>query len=42
MDPGYENATAGGSTLTANIVNGGSAASSATGNVIVTVEFKQM
>ena len=42
MDLGYENATAGGSTLTANIQNGGSSATPATGNVIVTVEFKQM
>ena len=42
MDLGYENATAAGATLTANIQNGGSSASPATGNVIVTVEFKQM
>ena len=42
MDLGYENATAGGSTLTANIQNGGASASPTTGNVIVTVEFKQM
>ena len=42
IDLGYENATAGGSTLTASIGNGGSAASPTTGNVIVTAEYKQM
>ena len=42
IDLGYENATAGGATLTANIGNGGSAASPTVGNVIVTAEFKQM
>ena len=42
IDLGYENETAGGSTLTANIGNGGSEASPTVGNVIVTVEFKQM
>ena len=42
IDLGYENATAGGSLLTANIGQGGSTASPTTGNVIVTVEFKQM
>ena len=42
IDLGYENATAGGATLTASIGNGGSAASPTTGNVIVTAEYKQM
>jgi len=42
IDLGYENATAGGATLTANIGNGGSAASPTVGNAIVTVEFKQL
>ena len=42
IDLGYENATTGGATLTANIGNGGSAASPTVGNVIVTAEFKQM
>lgn len=42
IELGYENATAGGATLTANIGNGGSAASPTVGNVIVTAEFKQM
>jgi len=42
IDLGFENATAGGSLLTANIGQGGSTASPTTGNVIVTVEFKQM
>lgn len=42
IDLGYENATAGGATLTASIQNGGSAASPSTGNVIVTAEYKQM
>lgn len=42
IDLGYENATAGGSTISAAIQNGGSSASPTTGNVIVTAEFKQM
>ena len=42
IDLGYENTTAGGSTITANIQNGGSSASPTVGNVIVTVEYKQM
>ena len=42
IELGYENATAGGATLTANIGNGGSTASPTVGNVIVTAEFKQM
>jgi hypothetical protein len=42
IDLGYENATAGGATLTASIGNGGSAASPTTGNVIVTAEYKQI
>ena len=42
IDLGYENATTGGATITANIQNGGSSASPTTGNVIVTAEFKQM
>ena len=42
IDLGYENATAGGSTISASIQNGGSAASPTTGNVIVSVEYKQM
>jgi hypothetical protein len=42
IDLGYENATAGGATLTASIGNGGSAASPTVGNVIVTAEYKQM
>ena len=42
IDLGYENATAGGATLTASIGNGGSAASPTTGNVIVSAEYKQM
>ena len=42
IDLGYETASAGGSTLTASLQNGGSSASPSTGNVIVTVEFKQM
>ena len=42
IDLGYENATAGGATLTANIGNGGSAASPTVGQVIVTAEYKQM
>ena len=42
IDLGYENAIAGGATLTASIGNGGSAASPTTGNVIVTAEYKQM
>ncbi len=42
VDLGYETATTGGATLTASIQNGGSAASPTTGNVIVTVEYKQI
>jgi hypothetical protein len=42
IDLGYENATAGGSTISAAIQNGGSSASPTTGNVIVTAEFKQL
>jgi hypothetical protein len=42
MDLGFETATAGGSTLTASIGNGGSSASPSTGNVIVTAEYKQI
>ena len=42
IDLGYENATAGGATLTASIGNGGSAASPTVGNVIVTAEYKQI
>ena len=42
MELGYETATAGGSTLTASIGNGGSSASPSTGNVIVTAEYKQL
>jgi hypothetical protein len=42
IDLGYENATAGGASLTASIGNGGSAASPTVGNVIVTAEYKQM
>lgn len=42
IDLGYENATAGGASITANIGNGGSVASPSTGNVIVTAEYKQM
>ena len=42
IDLGYENATAGGSSITANIGNGGSVASPSTGNVIVTAEYKQL
>ena len=42
IDLGYENATAGGSTITASIQNGGSSASPTTGNVIVSVEYKQL
>ena len=41
IDLVYENATAGGATLTASIGNGGEAASPTTGNVIVTAEYKQ-
>ena len=42
IDLGYENASAGGSTISAAIQNGGSSASPTTGNVIVTAEFKQL
>ena len=42
IDLGYENATAGGSTISAAIQNGGSSASPTTGNVIVTAEYKQL
>jgi hypothetical protein len=42
VDLGYENVSAGGSTITANIQNSGAAASPTVGAVIVTVEYKAM
>lgn len=42
VDLGYETATTGGATISGSIQNGGSSASPTTGNVIVTVEYKQI
>ena len=42
VELGYENATAGGATISASIQNGGASASPSTGNVIVTAEYKQI
>ena len=42
VDLGYENVSAGGSTITANIQNSGAAASPTVGAAIVTVEYKAM
>ena len=42
VDLGFENATAGGATITGTLQNGGASASPTVGAVIVTAEYKQI